>query len=139
MGKSWIRSWQVCNIYQILGGKLISNIITENMAATEKIREIQKLMSRFPDDKVAISLIVSDKFKGYRVCGHKSLSDFVTSKLSTSSKSSASPSWNMNDSKYSDTVIYPYLSKPFEKLSRDEMRQLLSVIIRAEQNRFGRK
>ena len=118
---------------------MISNIITENMAATEKIREIQKLMSRFPDDKVAISLIVSDKFKGYRVCGHKSLSDFVTSKLSTSSKSSASPSWNMNDSKYSDTVIYPYLSKPFEKLSRDEMCQLLSVIIRAEQNRFGRK
>ena len=114
------------------------------MATIEKIKQIQRLISTFPNDKIAISLLISDKFKGYRVCGHNSLSDFVTLKLASSSTSSASldlPSllWNVDDNKYSDRVIYPHLSNPLEKLSRDEMRQLLSVIIRAEQNRFGRK
>ena len=107
------------------------------MDVVQKIEAIRNAISTFSDDKVAISVVISDKFKCYRVPGHSSLSAVITSKLSENSASAMT--WNMDDNEFSDNIIYPRLAKAFNKLTRDDMRQHLGVIIRAEQNRFGRK
>ena len=112
-------------------------ILTCTMDVAEKIEAITKAISTFSDDKVAISVVISDKFKCYRVTGHSGLSSVLTSRLSENSASTTT--WNIDDNEFSDKIIYPRLAKAFNKLTRDDMRQHLSVIIRAEQNRFGRK
>ena len=124
------------NIYQE-AGKLSSASSPSKMAALQKIKEIQRLISTFDDDKLAVSLVISDKFQGYRICEHSSLSDVVESRLSPASSASSLPPWKMDGNKYTKKVIYPCLAKPFKKLTRDDMRQLLGAIIRLEQNRLG--
>ena len=121
------------NLKENIEGAEVVLLRAIKMDVLQKTVQIKKLISTFSDDKVAISVVISDKSKCFHITGHSGLSSVISSRLSDS------VAWNINDNQFSDNIIYPQPAKPFSKLLRDEMRQLLSVIIRAEQNHFGRK
>ena len=74
-------SFSACDNFQ-KAGKSGSYTPSFKMDAAQKIKAIQRSISAFSDDKIAILVVISDKFKSNCVSGHKGLSSTVASGLS---------------------------------------------------------